>query len=228
MDKIFKVVRLVFFLSCLCLFLIWLANALKSYLDMPKATNVSLKYGDDNKKNARFPSITFCKSPFVKMQGGGRFTMMVWKNNTACSKNSLLQTPLFLSYLEDCLESGTNETVSELIEKVTYNASEVFMSIDSRLLKNGNDLKNYSDKIIESRFHYNFGNCLTVDISSLSGNGNLFPMQVGVKSFMLGIGFYRVDPIVKQYFFLHNGSDINSLGRSNRGFGYTGGSYSVM
>ena len=231
MEKVFKVIRLICYLTCFGLFLVWLGNAMKSYLAMPKTTNVSLKYGDDNKKNASFPSITFCKGPFGRFEEGG-MTMMVWNNNTACSKNSRLEKPYFLSYIEDCLESGNNETVSELVNKVTYNPNEVFVNINTRPegsspLKNGNEWKDFQDRIILSNYHYNYGNCLTVDISSLSQNGILFPMQYQSHDFKLQITFYRVDPIVLQFYFIHNGTNINLLGADNKGSAFSGGHYGV-
>ena len=174
-ENMIKLFRLICYLTCLGLFLIWLMNAVQNYMKMPKTTNMALRYGDDNKKNATFPSITFCKVPMWIGQE-------LWNEATPCSNNVDLSPPYFLSYLEVCLESGINLSVAELVEKVTYNKSKVIKAIQmfppGRLtLKLNDEIRKDLDKTVLSTFHYMYGNCLTVDISSVSDNDGMFPMQ---------------------------------------------------
>ena len=120
-EKVFELLRITCYSIFLCLFFAWLINAVENYISMPTTTKVALKYGDDNKKNISFPTLTFCKKPVTYTK--------LWNDAPFCGNKTVLSSPYFLSYMEACLESNSNETVSELLARVTYNASEVFSGI---------------------------------------------------------------------------------------------------
>ena len=231
LEKAIKIIRTIFYLTCLILFLVWLANAIENYLAKPTTTNVKLKYGDDNKKNATFPSITICKSPMNVGQES-----KLWNQIAPCDNNTLqLSSPKFLSYLEVCLESGSNLTVPELVKKVTYNMSEIFGNVQtspagSTILTSRSQFIEAIDKIVTSRYHFHYGNCFTVNISSLSKNDGMFPMEIDSQKFALLVNFYRVEHKAKinQFFFVHEGTDINLLGREIAASQFYGGQYYVI
>ena len=189
-EYTFKLVRIICYLICLGFFLVWLTNAVQNYAAMPTTTNVAIKYGDDNMKNATFPSITFCKRPYVdEFHWSGR-KVFLWKKLEPCINKSSISEPYFLSYLEECLQSGTQQTVAELVKKVSYHMEDeigyVYAEPEGNLSsKIENSFKKYMDKIVVSSYHYNYGNCFTVDISSISENKGMFPMDIENEKFTL-------------------------------------------
>ena len=221
LGKTFKCLRNFCYITCLVLFLFWLFNAVKNYLSLPTTTHVFMKYGDDNLKNAKFPSLTICKLP---METGNE--LKLWKGVKPCINNSRWDSPApyFLSYLEACLESENNETVEELISKVTYNATDNIMDIGTypagSTVLTGKEFRNYANQIVASNYHYNYGHCLTVDISPLSNNSGLFPMEYNDKKLELYVNFFNVEEAssakINQFFFLHHGRNINLLGKDVR------------
>ena len=111
-----------------------------------------------------YPTLTFCKNPATYTK--------LWNDAPFCGNNTILSCPYFLSYMEACLESNSNQTVSELFSRVTYNASEVFSAIKtdppgSSPLQLPEDWKRYKDKIVTFQYHNDFGSCLSVDIGEL-------------------------------------------------------------
>ena len=233
LEKAVKVIRTSFYLTCLFLFLVWLANAVENYVSKPTTTKVTLKYGDDNKKNATFPSLTFCKLP---MRVGPESKL--WKGTIPCVNNSVLSNPYFLSYLEVCLESGINETVSELIKKVTYDVDEVLVDIQtlptgSSPLKTNDEWKSFKDSVVWSTYHYNYGHCITIHISSLSKNNGLFPMEYENRKFQLYVNYRRVEETLNnrveiyQFYFIHDDKNINLLGKDVESTQFLGGDFRV-
>ena len=104
-----------------------------------------------------------------------------------CS-DSLLIPPYFLSYIEDCLETKQNETLKEIIERVTYDTKEIIESMTIHP-----DLKEYSDwlihrnDIINSYYHFNYGHCFTIDVSILSQNDGKYPLNYGSEKVSLDL-----------------------------------------
>ena len=138
---------------------------------------------------------------------------------------------------EACLESKSNETVSELLARITYDVSEVFGGIKtdpagSSPLLLSEDWKNYKDKIIRSQYHYDYGNCLSVDIGRHSMNEGLFPITFKSQVLKLSVNFFRTEKMtgysdMLQAIFLHNGTDINMLGKDVEATYFSGGMLSV-
>ena len=126
-----------------------------------------------------------------------------------------------------------------MLARVTYNASEVFNGIKtnpagSSPLQASEDWKKYKDKIIRSQYHYDFGNCLSVDIGQLSENKNLLPMIFKTQMLKLSVNFFRIEKStgfsnsdMLQAIFLHNGTDINMLGKDVEATYFSGGILSV-
>ena len=139
--------------------------------------------------------------------------------------------------MEACLEFNSNQTVSEILARVTYNASKVFSGIKtdptgSSALVSTEDWKKYKDEIIRSQYHYDYGNCLSVDIGRLSENENLFPIFFKTKMLKLSVNFFRIEKRtgfsdMLQAIFLHNGTDINMLGKDVEATHFSGGTLSV-
>ena len=211
------------------IFIVWLINAIDNYSAFPTTSKFRLKYGDDGRKNARFPLVSFCRIPTK----ANHTTMKLWNDAKPCKNMSILSKPYFLSYLETCLENDKDVTVDELMERVTYNVDEVFNTIqtfpsEATPLKDPKAWQDYKKKIITSTFHYDYGNCQTIDISSLSQDEGLFPMEFGSDKLVLFVDFFRVekDPIL-QYFFLHNNSNINQFGKDIKRHQFTGGDIRV-
>ena len=98
--------------------LVWWSNhSISAYSDMPTASTLSLKYGEDGHKLVKFPLISICyyKRPIQVIEDN-----KYWKNKKFCKKPEI---PFFLSYLEGCLESGNNtNSLEELIKSITYKA----------------------------------------------------------------------------------------------------------
>ena len=69
----------------------------------------------------------------------------------------------------------------------------------------------HMDKIIQSRYHYHYGHCITIDISPLSKHNGKFPFNYDHDRFTLDIwtGFIA---LMSNIIFLHNGSNIGELG----------------
>ena len=146
-ERILKLARTVSYIACLVLFLAWMFNAIENYLLMPTTSKVALKYGDDNRKNATFPSMTFCKIP-MRVENISK----IWNDASPCRNDTPLSRPYFLSYMEACLESGSKEKLSEIIDRVTYNPEEVFRSIITipigvSPLENDDDWKKFKNQI---------------------------------------------------------------------------------
>ena len=231
-NETMKCLRTFCYITCLSLFVAWLINAVENYVSMPTTSKFSLKYGDDGKKNARFPLVSICRVPTFTTQGNTT-TVNLWNNAEPCKNMPKLSKPYFLSYLEACLENDKDVLVSELMEKVTYNVDEVFNTIqtfpiEATPLKDQKAWQEYKKDIITSTFHYDYGNCQTIDISTLSENEGLFPMEFGSTKLKLFVDFFRVekDPLL-QYFFLHNNSNINQFGKDIKRHQFTGGDIRV-
>ena len=228
-NETMKCLRTFCYITCLSLFIAWLINAVENYVSMPTTSKFSLKYGDDGKKNARFPLVSICRMP----NKANATSMRLWNDAEPCKNMTILSKPYFLSYLETCLENEKDVTVSELMERVTYDVDEVFNTIqtyptEATPLKDPKAWQEYKKKIITSIFHYDYGHCQTIDISRLSDNNGLFPMEFGSTKLALSVSFFRVekDPIL-QYFFLHNNSNINQFGKDIKRHQFTGGDIRV-
>ena len=230
LGKTFKCLRNFCYITCLVLFSVWLFNAVKNYLSLPTTTHAFVKYGDDNLKNATFPAVTFCRLP---IRSGPESKL--WNSITPCVNNSVLSRPFFLNYLEVCLESKTNLSVAELVENVSYNKREALLDIrtfpyGSSQLKDGNEFEEYFDQISTSTYHYNYGHCLTVNISSLSENNGMFPMEYESQKFTLMIKFFTPEKVpskINRFFFLHDEPDINLFGNDVAQSTFYGGQYFV-
>ena len=159
----------------------------------------------------------------------------LWNAITPCVNNSILSRPFFLNYLEVCLESGTNFSMAELVENISYKKNETFYDIrttpsGSSPLKTGDDFKDYMDQIITSTYHYNYGHCFTVNISSFSKNNGMFPMEYESQKFTLVVDFSTAEKKanhINRLFFLHDGPDINLLGNDVDQNTFYGGTYYV-
>lgn len=231
-EQPLKLIRTICYLTCLGFFLAWLFTAVQNYVSRPTTTHVFTKYGDDNMKNAIFPSLTICKLP---MEIGNGNIMNLWKGAVPCGNKSAISKPYFLSYLEACLEYGTNESIDDLVERVTYDSRMDFMNIqiypsEIGILKSG-EFKQHLDEIVVSNYHYHYGHCQTVDISSLSNNSGMFPMEFNDEKLNIVVRFYNAEfeigARINQFYFLHDGTNINLLGKDVQSSTMYGATHSV-
>ena len=230
--KIYKIIVTFFYAICFIAFFIWLIQAIDNYQSLATSSKVSFKHGDDGDKMVRFPSFSICES------GNFEDAAFIWKNMISC--RGKLSPPFFLSYLEDCLESKeNNDSIVELIKSITFEKQELisrigtlpkensFLNSEGEIeLHNCGDDYGYDydcDSIIHSQYHYHYGHCLTLDISSLSPNNNgkysvkfgsqRMKIQLLVKGhwwcqFGLGVDCSTTEKLM----FFHNGTNINQLG----------------
>ena len=228
LNDTLKFLRFFCYVTCLSLFVAWLINAVENYVSMPTTTKYTLKYGDDGKKNARFPLVSICRMPSVS-----NGSMKLWNNAEPCKNMSVLSKPYFLSYLETCLENDKDQSVTELIDKVTYDIDQVFRYIitfpsKATKLNSTQAWQKHKKQIVTSNFHYEYGNCQTIDISSLSEDNGMFPMEFGSNKMTLFMDYQRVEiDVIFQYFFLHNHTNINQFGKDIRSQQFTGGDIRV-
>ena len=69
--------------------LVWWANhSIKSYIEMPTASNVVLQNGDDGYGNVRFPVVTFCPESRLTKERALKenITRLMWKKSPLCKK----------------------------------------------------------------------------------------------------------------------------------------------
>ena len=100
--------------------------------------------------------------------------------------------PYFLSYIEDCLETNPNETLKNIIEKVTYDTKEIIESITIHPYKNTplnkySDWLKYKNEIIYPYYHFNYGHCFTIDVSILSQDNGKYPSNYGSEKVSLDL-----------------------------------------
>ena len=219
---------------CLSAFIVWLIQAIDNYQSLATSSKVSFKYGDTGDKTVRFPSVTICQSgdfhtnEYADYDYYNGYGSNLWKNVERCGDTSTTEPPYFLTYLEDCLESGKNETVLDLMEKVTFNVNELIGEIYTKpdnitpLTKTSTNYWDQAFTIIHSQYHYHYGHCFTIDISSLSENKNgRYPMKYGSEKLKLNLRIKGEDAVyykaMSTYMFLHNGTNINQLGENIMG-----------
>ena len=150
--------------------------------------------------------------------------------------------PYFLSWLIDCLEiEGNENSVTELVKNVTYEEDSVLTYImtspeNVTPLDQPVKWKNFKEQIISKNYHTNFGDCLTVDIESLSENNGKFPISSGSDKTTVELNINMEDHIPdhitfqtpdfmeakmkqpKHYLFLHdNSANVEQLGVNIKG-----------
>ena len=219
---------------CLSAFIVWLIQAIDNYQSLATSSKVSFKYGDTGDKTVRFPSVTICQSgdfhtnEYADYDYYNGYGSNLWKNVERCGDTSTTEPPYFLTYLEDCLEYGDNETVLDLMEKVTFDITELIGDIYTKpdnktpLTKTSTNYWEQAFTIIHSQYHYHYGHCFTIDISSLSENKNgRYPMKYGSEKLKLNLRIKGEDALyykaMSTYMFLHNGTNINQLGENIMG-----------
>ena len=152
--------------------------------------------------------------------------------------------PYFLSWLIDCLEiEGNENSVTELVKNVTYEEDNVLTYVmtspeNVTPLDQPVKWKNFKEQIISKNYHTNFGDCLTVDIESLSENNGKFPISSGSDKTTVELNINMEDHIPdhippskdshefiqakmkqpKHYLFLHdNSANVEQLGVNIKG-----------
>ena len=136
---------------------------------------------------------------------------------------------IIISFIEDCLESENNNAdSSELIQDVTLEIQDMIEEIHVAPLEKsplgpdgyleGQDLK--ESPVIFSQYHYHFGHCFTVDISSVSKyHGGGYPMFYGSKKMELHLKIKAIefDSPLGNIMFIHNGTNINQFDQTISG-----------
>ena len=94
-----------------------------------------------------------------------------------------------MSWLIDCLEIEENEnSVSELVKKVTYDQNDEADKLFNYVMTSPENVtpldqpfmwKNFKEQIISQNYHTSYGDCLTIDLESLSENNGKFPISSG-------------------------------------------------
>ena len=97
-----------------------------------------------------------------------------------------LPQPFFLSWLENCLQNDENvHSISELVKRVTYDPNDEHSLLNYVLISPENvtsfdkpdNKKIFLGKITKHNYHTNYGDCVTIDLESLSENGGKFPIS---------------------------------------------------
>ena len=93
-------------------------------------------------------------------------------------------------------------------------------------------------KIFKSQYHFDFGHCITLDISALSRNNFKFPIDHENQKVNLMVVHWNRDPLLdtasgnlNRYplqFYLHNGTDIGLLDKDIAGDKVLGGYLQVL
>ena len=147
---------------------------------------------------------------------------------------------------------------NDIIEDITYKANLTFQVIETNLgaTPSDEDVRRWKEnsslpspllplgkfewrrnliqeKIFTSQYHFDYGHCLTLDISALSKNEGKFPIEHENKKVNLMVVHFNRDALFdpKKYdlsgyqkqFFLHNGTDIGLLGQDITGDKILGG-----
>ena len=213
---------------CLTAFIVWLIQAIDNYQSLATSSKVSFKYGDEGDKTVRFPSVSICQSGdfHINEYADYGYGSNLWKNVQRCG-GSITEPPYFLTYLEDCLESGDNETVLDLMEKITFDITELIDDIytkpDNKTPLTKTSTNSWEKMItrIHSQYHYHYGHCFTVDISSLSENNGRYPMKYGSEKLKLNLRIKGENALdyktISTFMFFHNGTNINQLGENIMG-----------
>ena len=173
----------------------------------------------------KYPLVTFCRMPNWK-------TYLAWKNAESCGQ---LRYPYFLSYLEDCLESNenSNKPVIEILNKISYNTEDYLNHFMIKPYYGENNVFNentpwdvnfwskYKENITSFHYHYNYGHCLTIDISTISKNNGKFPFTYGSEKMKLYLDVIEHTQMAN-YFFLHHNTDTGQFDQNMRGIQYYG------
>ena len=156
----------------------------------------------------------------------------LWKNAETCGQP---RYPYFLSYIEDCLElmNENNDNDNELammidiLNKITYDIEDYLKHF---IIKPYNDRNapwdiyfwsKYKENITSFHYHYNYGHCLTIDVSAISENNGKFPFTYGSGKMKLFADVIE-DTLMDNYFFLHHNTDIGQFDQNMRGIQYYG------
>ena len=111
------------------------------------------------------------------------------KRETQPKQFETISKPFFLSWLIDCLEIEENEiSVSELVKSVTYDQNDEADKLFNYVMTSPENVtpldkpfmwKNFKEKIIRKNYHISYGDCVTIDLESLSENDGKFPISLG-------------------------------------------------
>ena len=68
--------------------IVWANHSIKTYIEMPTASNVVLQNGDDGYGNVRFPVVTFCPESRLTKERALKenITRLMWKKSPLCKK----------------------------------------------------------------------------------------------------------------------------------------------
>ena len=81
-------------------------------------------------------------------------------------------------------------------------------------------------KIFSSQYHFNLGHCITLDISALSENNGKFPIEYEDEKVNLMVVYFNREPVFEnaiglsnfpKQFYMHNGTDIELIGKDISG-----------
>ena len=164
----------------------------------------------------KYPLVTLCRIPNWKNH--------LWKNAESCGQP---RYPYFLSYIEDCLELNENDNnesmMIDILNKITYNIEDYLKHFIIRPYSSwGIDFwSKYKQNITSFNYHYNYGHCLTIDISAISENNGKFPFSYGSGQMKLYAEVIE-DTMMHNYFFLHHNTDIGQFDQNMRGIPYYG------
>ena len=159
------------------------------------------------------------------------------------------------------METYPFEPVNKLIESLTYDINQSFLIVEMNLgpepskqdlerWKNDSTLPTplfpgrddwkkpiIQQKIFKSQYHFSYGNCITLDISGLSNNDGMYPIEYEDKKINLmvvhwknykkfDIGTFDMSDYHYQ-FFLHDGTDIGLIGKDISSNKVIGGYFQV-
>ena len=228
MESRVKVLQKVWYLICFSVFTVWLFLAIENYKSWPTVTNYKVKYGDDGNKKAKFPLVSICRLP-TKVDD----EMRLWQETNPCANLTKLSEPYFLSYLETCLESNIEIPVIVLMKSISYDEGEAIQNVltlpKDKIVDDNKTLYRIKKKIVTSKFHFNYGHCHTIDISMLSDDCGMFPIEYGSAKTTLYIDYLRSEknPIY-QYYFLHESHDeFHQFGKDLTSYQFAGGEVKV-
>ena len=161
------------------------------------------------------------------------------------------------------MESDPSLELEDLIKNLTYNIDQSFLNIQMNLGPTPSEeeieqWKNNSlfplplfppgtkgwkeprvqEKIFKSQYHFDFGHCITLEVSALSRNNMKFPIDYENQKINLMAVHWNRDPLLNTVsgelnrypimFYLHNGTDIGLLDKDIAGDKVLGGYLQVL